>query len=203
VQPRRSTLDEAKKHAKEVATRLNKDGARAEIVSEKERRIYVLAKQACRPIKLEVDEVCRRYAELQRRLKDGTPEQAVDFKNDFGEEVRLGATSQDVLDEYLLDLAKRGVGDYHIRDVKRYLGGFVIEFPGVFSRVQTTKIDAFLASLGGKSRNKNNHRDAIISFYKFAELKGFLPHGHRLAAMATTEFSDPRQKITTELKPSP
>jgi hypothetical protein len=39
-------------------------------------------------------------------------------KSDFHEEVRLGATSQDVLDEYLLDLKKRGVGDYNIRGVK-------------------------------------------------------------------------------------
>jgi integrase len=71
-------------------------------------------------------------------------------------------------------------------------------FAGIFGRIQTAEIDAFLADLGGKSRNKNNHRDAIISFYKFAEEKGFLPYGLRLAAKGTTEFFEPRQKITTE-----
>ena len=54
------------------------------------------------------------------------------MKGDFHEEVRLGASSQDVLDEYLLDLEKRGVGEYHIRGVKHYMGGFVREFPSLF-----------------------------------------------------------------------
>jgi integrase len=198
VKRRRRTPELARELAKEVATRLNRDGARAEYLSEKDRRIYVLAKLACKPLNLEVDEVCRRYAELQRRLKEGTPEQAVDFKNDHGQQIRHGATSNDVYQEYLLDLNKRGVGDYYLRDVKRYVDGFVEALPGVFSRTQTTEIDAFLGALGGKSRNKNNHRDAIISFYKFAQEKGFLPHGTRHAAAATTEFCDPRQKITTE-----
>jgi integrase len=125
-------------------------------------------------------------------------EQAVDFMNDHGQHVRHGATSDDVLQEYLVHLTKRGVGDYHMRDVKRYIGGFVAAFPGVFSRVQTAQIDAHLAKIGGKAGNKNNHRDAIISFYKFAEEKGFLPYGLRLAAKGTTEFFDARQKITTE-----
>jgi hypothetical protein len=53
-------------------------------------------------------------------------------KSDFHEEVRLGATSQDVLDEYLLDLKKRGVGEYHIRGVEHYVGGCVREFPSLF-----------------------------------------------------------------------
>jgi len=70
----------------------------------------------------------------------------------------------------------------------------------VFSRIQTPAIDACFQGFGGKSRSKNNHLNAIISFYRFAEQKGVLPHGHRLAAMATMEFSDPRQKITTEVK---
>ena len=198
VQRRGNTLERARKRAKETATRLNRDGARAEFMTERDRRIYVLAQLACKPLNLDVDEACRRYAELQRRLKEGTPEQAVDFKNDHGQQIRHGANSNDIYQEYLLDLGKRGIGDYYLRDVKRYVGGFVEALPGVFSRIQTTEIDAFLAALGGKSRNKNNHRDAIISFYKFAQEKGFLPHGTRHAAAATTEFCDPRQKITTE-----
>ena len=195
---RRNTLEKAKDHAKEVARRLNTDGARAEYMTERDRRIYVMARRAVTPLKLEVDEACRRYAELQTRLKHGTLEQAVDFMNDHGQRVRHGVTSLEIYEEYLVHLEKRGVGDYYLRDVKRYVGGFVKRFPGVFSRTQTTDIDGFLAGLGGKSRNKNNHRDAIISFFKFAQEKGFLPYGMPHAALATTEFFDARQKITTE-----
>jgi hypothetical protein len=61
-QKRRNTLAKARKRAKEIADRLNKDGARAEFITEKDRRILLLSKQACKPLNLEVDEVCRRYA---------------------------------------------------------------------------------------------------------------------------------------------
>jgi len=71
-------------------------------------------------------------------------------------------------------------------------------FPGVFSHVRTRRILLNLAIIVGKAGNKNNHRDAIISFYNFAEQKGFLPFGLRLAAKGTTEFFEARQVITSE-----
>lgn len=195
---RRSTIGGARKYAKEVATRLSRDGARAEFLTDMDRRIYTLAQAAVRPMGMEVDEVCRRYAELQRRLKEGTLEEAVDFKNDHGQRIRHGVTTQEIFGEYVKHLEKRGAGDYHMRDTKRYVGGFIKAQPGLISRIQTPEIDTFLEGLGGKARNKNNHRDAIIAFFSFAQEKGFLPANLPHAAMATTEFFDKREKITSE-----
>jgi len=195
---RRNTLEKARKYAKEVATRLNRDGARAEFLTDRDRRIYTLAQAAAKATGLEVDEVCRRQLELQRRLKSGTPEEAVDFMNDHGQRVQLGVTTGAVYIEYLAHIEKRGAGDYHLRDIKRYVGGFVETQPGVLSQIQTAAIDSFLGALGGKDRNKNNHRDAIIAYFSFAQDKGFLPTGLAHAATATTEYRAARQKITTE-----
>jgi len=100
--------------------------------------------------------------------------------------------------EYLKHLEKRGVGDYHLRDIKRHVGGFIKAQPGLISRIETPAIDRFVEGLGGQSRNKNNHRDAIIAFFNFAQEKGFLPAQLPHAAMATTEYSDKREKITSE-----
>lgn len=198
VQRRRKNLEKAEELARETAKRLNKDGARAEFLTERDRRIYTLALGAVKPLGIEVDDVCRRCADLTRRLKQGTVEQAVDFMNDHGQRVRHGATSGEIYKLYLEDLGKRGAGDYHVRDIQRYVGGFVETHPGVFSRIETSDIDAHLNSLGGQARNKNNHRSAIIGFYNFAQEKGFLPYGIPHAAMATTEFGNPRKKINNE-----
>jgi hypothetical protein len=195
---RRNTLAEARKRAKEIATRLSRLGPQAEYLNEQERRVYVLARSVARPLGLEVDEVCRRYSELQRRLKDGTPEAAVDFYNDHGSKIRHGASTGMLYDEYVEDLEKRGAGDYHVRDCKRYAGGFVAAFPTVLSKITSAEIDKYLSNLGGKSRSKNNHRDGIIAFYNFAQLKGFLPWGMPHPAFQTTEFRDARTKITSE-----
>ena len=195
---RRNTLDRAKSLAKEIATRLNRDGSRAAFLTEKDRRVLILSQLVVKPLGMEVDEVCRKYAELQKRLKTGTVEQAVDFCNAHGQRIRHGATVADIYVEYLAHLEKRGVGYYHLRDTKRYVGNLIDACPGLISEIETARIDAFIAKLGGKCRNKNNHRKAIIAFFNFAVEKGFLPSGIAHAASFTTMFNDAREQITSE-----
>ena len=139
-------------------------GPQAEYLNEQERRVYVLARGVARPLGLEVDEVCRRYAELQRRLKDGTPEAAVDFYNDHGSKIRHGASTGMVYDEYVEDLEKRGAGDYHVRDCKRYAGGFVAAFPTMLSKITSAEIDKYLSNLGGK-RTITKWKDAGLLIF--------------------------------------
>ncbi len=195
---RRNTLDKAKALAKEIANRLSRDGARAQYLTEKDRRVLILAQTATAPLGLEVDEVCRRYAEFQARLTTGTLDEAVSFYLAHGQRVRHGVNITEVYAEYLEHLVKRGVGHYHLRDVKRYVGNFVAAFPGLISAIQTTALDAYLSRLGGNARNKNNHRHGIIAFYNFAQEKGFLPHGVIHAAAATTDYRDARTQISSE-----
>lgn len=198
VQKRRNTLERARIFAAEIAERLQKDGAKAGFISEQDRRIYILAKAAADKVGLAVDEVCRRYSELQQASKHGTPTQAVEFMNTYGQRVQHGVHIDHVYEKYLEELKKRGVGVYHLRDAKRYVSRFVEALPGVLSNIDTPKIDAYLTTLGGKARNKNNHRKAIITFYNFAQEKGFLPQGIPHPALATTEFGDARVAITSE-----
>lgn len=198
VLQRRNTLERAKALAKEVATRLNRDGSRAAFLSEKDRRILILAQLAVKPSGKEVDEVCRAFMELQNQVKNGTLQQAFDFFNTHGQRIRHGATVKEILPEYIAHLEKRGVGHYHMRDTNRYIGNFVEVCPGLISQIETAHIDQFLSTLGGKCRNKNNHRKAIIAFFNFAREKGFLPHGLPHAANSTTEYNDAREKITSE-----
>jgi len=209
--PRRNTLEKAKKLATEVAERLNKDGAKADFLSERDRRIYILARASAKSLGMDVDAACRKLTELQQRLKTGTLEQAVDFHNDHGQKVRHGVENTEIYSEYIDHLEKRGAGDYYLRDVKRYLDPFIAEFPAAISPIQTEQIDSYLGSLDAKqqekrknnahktrARSKNNVRDAIIGFFNFAKEKGFLPQGIPHAASQTTEFRDARQKITSE-----
>ncbi len=195
---RRNTLAKAKALAKELAGQLASDGVRSQFLTEQDRRIYVLAQKAVEPFNLEIDQACRHYAELRNRVKGATLEEAIDFHNTFGQRVRHGATTGEVYQEYLQHLEKRGVGDYHVRDVEKIAGKFVSTFPGAIARIDTPDIDDFLGRLGGKSRNKNNWRKGIIAYFNFAQKKNFLPKNLEHAAAATSEFSDPRQRIITE-----
>lgn len=145
---RRNTLEKAKALAREIAGRLQRDGSRAQYFSEKDRRIYTLAQIKSQALGLEVDEVCRKYAELQQRLKTGKLEEAVDFFNAHGQRVRHGAAMAGVYEEYLQHLTKRGVGTYHLRDVKRYAGNFVKAFPGLIRCNPDTGDRCILGAIG-------------------------------------------------------
>ena len=107
------------------------------------------------------------FMELQKQVKNGTLQQAVDFFNTHGQRIRHGATVKDIFPEYIAHLEKRGVGNYHMRDTNRYVGNFAEACPGLISQIETAHIDQFLSTLGGKCRNKNNHRKAIIAFFNF------------------------------------
>ena len=144
-----------------------------------------------------MDQACRHYAELRSRVKGATLEEAVDFHNTFGQRVRHGATTDEVYQEYLKHLEKRGAGVYHMRDVEKIVGKFVSIFPGAIARIDTPDIDEFLSQLGGKARNKNNWRKGVIAYFNFAQKKNFLPRNLEHAAAATSDFSEPRQQITT------
>ena len=50
---RRNTLDKAKALAKEIANRLSRDGARAQYLTEKDRRVLILAQTTTAPLGLE------------------------------------------------------------------------------------------------------------------------------------------------------
>ena len=100
---RRNTLDRAKSLAREIATRLNRDGARAAYLTEKDRRMLILAQLAVQPLGMEVDEVCRTFVDLQKRLKTGTLEQDVDLCNAHGQRIRHGASIETIYKEYLAD----------------------------------------------------------------------------------------------------
>jgi hypothetical protein len=62
---RRNTLDKAKSLAKEIASRLSRDGSRAAYLTEKDRRVLILAQIAAQPLGMEVDEICRKFVELK------------------------------------------------------------------------------------------------------------------------------------------
>jgi hypothetical protein len=71
-QTRCSKIDKARKLAKEIAQRLACDGAKAQFLTEFDRRIYVLAQAEAKSLCLEVDAAGHKSADLQKRLKECT-----------------------------------------------------------------------------------------------------------------------------------
>lgn len=192
------TPEAAKLKAKPIAARLEKEGSHVTDLSADERRMFVRAREILRPMNLEVDTAARMLEDVYKRLEGSSLGQAVDFFNAHGKRVIIGATTKSVYAHYLEDLDRRGVGSLHMRDVRRFVGGYVEQATSEFARIRTKEIDDHLASLGGKARSKNNARDKIIALFNFGQRKDYLPKGIEHAAKSTTPFTDPRPVLLNE-----
>lgn len=53
-----------------------------------------------------------------------------------------------IYEDHLIRLGKHGAGDYHERDTRRYVGGFVGAFPGPIGPLQPPQIYVYLRGLG-------------------------------------------------------
>ena len=192
------TLERAKAKAKNIAKRLAQEGDQTIELSQAERRVYVNARSILASHDLEVDSGARLLHDLLVRLNGASLQQAVDFFNAHGKDVLSGVKMEEILDAYMEDLERRGVGHHHKRDVTKFIGGFVRAFPSEPAVVHTKQIDLWLGQSGGKARNKNNARDKVIAFFNFMEQKGYLPKGGADVAKRATPFHDPRPVITCE-----
>jgi integrase len=196
---RAATLKEAKEKGLPVAKEISREGEAAVQLPVEDRRIYVSAQTILKPFDLAVDAAARRLAGILTALKGESFEKVLQVFQASSQKLKLGAKTPDIHDLYVFDQEViRGNSEYHVRDVERWGEKFVKSFPGEIIPITTDQIDSWLKGLGGKARNKNNARDHVIAFFNFAQQKDFLPKGMDHAALSTSPFKDPRQKITNE-----
>ena len=197
--PREATLNEARTTGKAIAKEIALHGQETTSLPPEECRIYLSAKKVLESLGLAVDEGARQLGEILKAL-DGEPFHAVHaVYKASSQKLKLGTTTKKVYQHYLTEQqVVRGNGEYHIRDVERYVGKFIKTHPGEIIPITTEEIDRWLKGLGGKARNKNNARDHVIAFFNFAQQKNYLAKNQEHAAVGTTPFKDPRKVITSE-----
>lgn len=195
---RAPTLNLAKSRAKALAKRLAREGSEITQLSQADQRVFIAAKGILQKHHLAVDEAARLLDGLLTRVDPTSLRQAVNFFLAHTRLVHSKATTSQVREGYLLELARRGAGAYHLRDTEKFLAKFVEKFPGEMVDITTAEIDSWVAGFRGKARSKNNARNAVIGFFNFAQRKDFLPRELDHAAKFLTFFRDPRQVIQSE-----
>jgi len=196
--PREATLNEALTTGKAIAKEIALHGQATISLPPEECRIYLSAKKVLEPLGLAVDEGARQLGEILKSL-DGESFHAVHaVYKASSQKLKLGATTKEVYQHYLTEQqVVRGNGEYHIRDVERYVGKFVETHPGEIVPITTEEIDRWLKGLGGKARNKNNARDHVIAFFNFAQQRITSPKTRN-----TPPSEPPRSRIPGRLLPA-
>jgi integrase len=198
---RASSIADAKTKGIPIAKEIAKEGSDVIQLSPEERRIYVIARAALEPHKIAVDAGARRFAEILTQLKGVPFDKVLQVYEACSQKLILGALNTDIFEKYFHEQKEvRGNSVYQLRDVKRWVGGFVAKFPQEIIPITTPQIQDWLNCFGGKARTKNNARDYVIGHFNFAKKNHYLPDNVAHAAAATTEYKDARKVILTEVE---
>jgi len=168
AQKRRSTWEAVETFIEDVVAAHRKSDPESLKLSGRDRRIYLAALEAAKPLGREVDQLVREHVAATRLLEphgldlpraaqllddalkklDKVPlPTAVDFYARHGATMTATKTVPEVVKELLDELDKDGRGTYHIRDMRLRLGRFASAFPGPIHQVEERDITEWLQSL--------------------------------------------------------
>lgn len=168
VTVRKSTWDDVETLVEEVVAAVRKNDPERLELTGRDRRVYLAAAEVARPLNRDVDDLVKEHAaatyllaphgmdlpkaaqildEALKRLDKVPLSTAVDFFKRHGATMTATRIVPEVVAELLKELEKNKRGKYHIRDMKRRLGRFALEFPGPIHHLQERDITAWLQGI--------------------------------------------------------
>lgn len=186
----------AHSRAEEIAIKLSNGERSALELTGDDRRVYLVALEALKRIpSVTLDIAIREYVDARERLRDISLIEAVRFYEAYGRSVVKHGPLGQIRDEMVEALKAERCSAYHIRDVKRHLGKFLEHFTGEIGDITSAQINDWLRGLTTgdhpvSGRTRDNYRDSVHNFFRFARDAGYLPKGLPTAAEATKRLNE-------------
>ena len=187
-------------HAEEKATQLSGGEMAAVSLKNEVQRIYGAAVEGLKSLGISLEFAVREYIAARKLLGGVSILAAANFYHSHGRSITKKAPLQEMLQAMLDGLESDGRSAYHIRDIKRHLGTFIAKFHSYdIQEITTSDINDWLRSLEVKGRTRDNHRDSVHNFFRFARAEGYLPKDRPTVADETkrTNASEAENTVFT------
>ena len=146
---RAATVKEAKLKGLPIAKEIAAEGAAAIELSPQHRLSYVSAAKILKPFGLAVDEAARKLVGILTKLDGESFEKVHEGYSAGRQALKVDGTTTEIYTLYLHEQEKvRGNSEYQIRDVKRWVGKFVGDFPGRIIPITPEQIKDWLGKRG-------------------------------------------------------
>lgn len=200
IRIRRSTMAEARLKASEAKKQFQNEETEALLLSGKDRRAFIAAKECLgdvpleraahdfavasarlRGIGLDLVQAVNLLLDLTEKNKGVPLAAAVDFYLQHGHPATSNKTVSEVANELLAGLEADGRGGYHLRDLRIRLKKFGDSFQEPIANLTQQRLEEWLRNLrkrNGERPNattRNNHRDVVLQLFRFAKNRAYLP----------------------------
>lgn len=200
VRVRRSTLANAKLKATELREQFQNEDLDALLLSGKDRRAFITAKEylgdtpldcaardfavaqeRLRGMGLDILQAVGLLLELTKRNQGVSLFTAVDFYVQHGSPSTSNKAVNEVVDELLVGLEADGRGEYHLRDLRLRLKRFADAFPEPIGNLTQPRLEGWLRDLRKRNgerpsaKTRNNYRDVLLQLFHFAKQNAYLP----------------------------
>ena len=190
-----TSLESAQAEADLVLAKLSRGEPDVLTLTSADRLEYLRAKQTLNGISVPLDIAVTEYVYAQQRLAGhGSLADAVAVFLRMRPAAPKPAAVRQVVDELLIAREADGSSKRHIDDLRSRLTPFAVAFGCRISDVTAGELSAYLLSIKGESRTKNNHRTAISNLFSFARLNGYVSKDSALMT-DVPQSKEPRKPV--------
>lgn len=183
-------------YAEEKATQLSGGEIAAVCLTSEDQRIYGAVLEKLKPLEVSLEFTIHEYIAAQKLLGDVSILDAAKFYHRHGRSITKAAPLKEILEEMLKGLESDGRSAYHIRDMRRHVGTFISKHPQDIQEITTSHINDWLRSFEVKGRTRDNYRDSVHNFFRFARAAGYLPKDLPTVADDSKRTNDPGAENT-------
>lgn len=168
-------LPDARKHARQIATKIENQERQVLTLKPEDARTYVDAVSTLRPLNLGLDAAVREIVAARAIVGDYPLLQALQFWQRHHDDAIPEKRVTDVVTELVNGLRKDGASEAHVDEIDRVLSKFATAFSMNIGDVTTANINSYLRGLDASSASRNVYRRKIVTLFNYARRVGYLP----------------------------
>jgi integrase len=189
-------LKTARKEARARAQMLQTGELQALTLTNKDKAAYVAALESLRSTGKRLEIATAEYADAIKTLNgSGTLGNAVSFYIRHHPKEVPPKPVTDLVAEMVEAKDADGASQLYLKDLRLRLAQFATRFNGFIGNVTSSEIDDWLRGLPVGGRTRNNLRNSIVTLFRFAKFRGYLPKDRLTEADGLARAKERRNEV--------
>jgi len=187
--------DDAIEQANVVARRLESGHRTAAKMSNADAEAFGLAMKDLAPLKVPLNVAVKEFVSASEVLDGASIVEAARFYAERRPKQNGSISAHDAVEEFLVAKQSDGVGNRYLQDVRSRLRRFAKAFSMPLSSITSALMDAWLRKVAEHPRTRNNFRQHIVTLFRWARDRGYLPREAQTEADRLPRVKDKGQDV--------